>query len=335
MARRHMGLMGLIAAASAAQVTIEAWVEHFAQSGCSDTLNDPEWDLKFSIGDSINSASYPSCAHGCTRWSNQNSYTKDGEWCRRDVAPWASQVWVYLKGEEDDGGGNDCDHYTHWANNDDDCRTEKTCHFTLPITPWRTLSYDCTDSSAGTATVRIRLWRSTLAPTQSPTVFPTNGPTRFPSKPPTKHPTTSIPTMSPSSTPSVTPTSPTQAPTTSTPTRSPSFPPTVSPTSGPTTSPSTSTPTVPPSTTPTNSPTGSPTLSPSRNPTVSPTRNPTAPPTSTPTRAPTLTPTLPPTIHPCDDGSHGCHSLSDGGICVTQGGHWRCECHPSYWCKSG
>eukprot|EP00756_Hemistasia_phaeocysticola_P026614 Hpha_TRINITY_DN16073_c6_g1::TRINITY_DN16073_c6_g1_i1::g.122264::m.122264 len=130
MAQRHIVLMGgLLASASAASVVIEAWVEYVAQAGCTDS-GTVEWFMKFDIGDSVNSSTYPSCSYPCTQWSSDNSYTKHGKWCQRNVDPSATQVWVYLKGEEHDAGTKDCDHFTSSIVSDS-CRTETTCHFDL------------------------------------------------------------------------------------------------------------------------------------------------------------------------------------------------------------
>eukprot|EP00756_Hemistasia_phaeocysticola_P026579 Hpha_TRINITY_DN16073_c2_g10::TRINITY_DN16073_c2_g10_i1::g.122220::m.122220 len=172
-------MAGLLASASAVSITM--WVEKFGQSGCSDIGGAPEWDMKFEIGDSGNRTSYPSCSYPCTRWSRSYwGYYKTGNWCERNVDPGATQVWVYFKGEEDDKGGNDCDHYRSWSS-EDDCMREKTCDFNLPTTPWSTLSFECRDYDAH---VRIRVFRPSQAPTPSPTVSPT-------SSDPTSRPTTS------------------------------------------------------------------------------------------------------------------------------------------------
>eukprot|EP00756_Hemistasia_phaeocysticola_P024029 Hpha_TRINITY_DN15926_c1_g1::TRINITY_DN15926_c1_g1_i11::g.75086::m.75086 len=50
---------------------------------------------------------------------------------------------------------------------------------------------------------------------------------------------------------------------------------------------------------------------------------------------PSASPTLMPTPHACNDGSHGCHDLSDGGICIQNGAGWQCDCDPHYWCSNG
>jgi hypothetical protein len=63
---------------------------------------------------------------------------------------------------------------------------------------------------------------------------------------------------------------------------------------------------------------------------------PTAAPTTAPTKVPTKVPTLYPTPHPCDDGSHGCESVVEGGICYRSTSNvWTCSCASDYWCVSG
>eukprot|EP00756_Hemistasia_phaeocysticola_P041285 Hpha_TRINITY_DN16907_c0_g1::TRINITY_DN16907_c0_g1_i10::g.54021::m.54021 len=139
---------------------------------------------------------------------------------------------------------------------------------------------------------------------------------------PSVAPTTSAPSISPTSS------SPTAAPTSSSPTLAPT-------TSAPSRAPTTSLPTVAPST-------SSPTISPSTPPTASPTKLPTTSvPTISPSTSPTVSPTVPPTPHPCQDGSHGCHDVSAGGICIQQGNPgngqtgWKCDCDSNYWCSAG
>eukprot|EP01062_Namystynia_karyoxenos_P044466 TRINITY_DN32772_c0_g1_i2.p1 TRINITY_DN32772_c0_g1~~TRINITY_DN32772_c0_g1_i2.p1 ORF type:complete len:1567 (+),score=181.96 TRINITY_DN32772_c0_g1_i2:59-4759(+) len=82
-------------------------------------------------------------------------------------------------------------------------------------------------------------------------------------------------------------------------------------------------------------PTISPSRSPTRPPSARPTRAPTPAPTQAPTQAPSLVPTLAPTLHACDDGSHGCHNLSAGGVCIRQSTAWTCACRKGYWCSAG
>ena len=75
-----------------------------------------------------------------------------------------------------------------------------------------------------------------------------------------------------------------------------------------------------------------------------PTKSPTpVPPTFVPTAAPTATPTAAPTkaptVHPCTDGSHGCHDVSDGGICYSVANDtnnwWTCGCENTHFCSAG
>eukprot|EP01062_Namystynia_karyoxenos_P054650 TRINITY_DN4509_c0_g1_i1.p1 TRINITY_DN4509_c0_g1~~TRINITY_DN4509_c0_g1_i1.p1 ORF type:complete len:973 (+),score=228.02 TRINITY_DN4509_c0_g1_i1:73-2919(+) len=85
-------------------------------------------------------------------------------------------------------------------------------------------------------------------------------------------------------------------------------------------------------------PSEGPTAAPTRSPTAHPlTPRPTTAPSTYPSRPPTATPTLMPTLHACEDGSHGCHDLSQGGICVrsSAAGGWQCECDKHYWCSAG
>eukprot|EP01062_Namystynia_karyoxenos_P069430 TRINITY_DN6492_c0_g1_i2.p1 TRINITY_DN6492_c0_g1~~TRINITY_DN6492_c0_g1_i2.p1 ORF type:complete len:1281 (+),score=105.30 TRINITY_DN6492_c0_g1_i2:76-3918(+) len=131
------------------------------------------------------------------------------------------------------------------------------------------------------------------------------------------------------------------------PSQHPSTPPSGSPTTAPTTAPTWSptadpsrSPTAAPSASPTRAPTGEPTSdptgSPSRSPTAAPSGGPTTAPTSSPSGIPTGSPTLSPTAHACDDGSHGCHNISAGGICIKVGGSgWKCACDQAYWCSAG
>eukprot|EP01062_Namystynia_karyoxenos_P053591 TRINITY_DN4347_c0_g1_i3.p1 TRINITY_DN4347_c0_g1~~TRINITY_DN4347_c0_g1_i3.p1 ORF type:complete len:2313 (+),score=265.60 TRINITY_DN4347_c0_g1_i3:94-7032(+) len=202
----------------------------------------------------------------------------------------------------------------------------------------------------------------TSLPSGVPTASPTTAPSRSPTSAPTMHPST-VPSWVPSSSPSLAPTLapsrnpsgspsvspsvqpskqptllPTGAPTTS-PTSSPTTSPSVSPSASPSISPSTA-PTRVPSVSPTTAPTGSPTRQPTDSPTASPTSAPTTaiptvPPTVSPTRVPSASPTRSPTPHACNDGSHGCHDLSDGGVCYQDLTGWRCDCAPGYWCSAG
>eukprot|EP01062_Namystynia_karyoxenos_P060831 TRINITY_DN5256_c0_g3_i1.p1 TRINITY_DN5256_c0_g3~~TRINITY_DN5256_c0_g3_i1.p1 ORF type:complete len:1344 (+),score=177.62 TRINITY_DN5256_c0_g3_i1:74-4105(+) len=162
-------------------------------------------------------------------------------------------------------------------------------------------------------------------PTSSPTQAPsTSAPTQAPTKNPTNAPSAAPTTAQPSTSPSL---SPTSSPTFS-PTAAPSVSPTVSPTTAPTWSPTAAPTTSSPSVSPTTSPTTAPTDDPTRAPSVSPTKN--------PSRSPTTHPTLMPSFHACDDGSHGCHNLSAGGICIKVGGNdWACACDKHYWCSAG
>eukprot|EP01062_Namystynia_karyoxenos_P053223 TRINITY_DN43015_c0_g1_i1.p1 TRINITY_DN43015_c0_g1~~TRINITY_DN43015_c0_g1_i1.p1 ORF type:complete len:1414 (+),score=234.37 TRINITY_DN43015_c0_g1_i1:77-4318(+) len=179
----------------------------------------------------------------------------------------------------------------------DDCKADGTCSKT--VTPGTSGTFDC-----GNGNHRVYVtWKHitpspTRHPTESPTKYPTGGPSGSPTPAPTRSPTTAAPTLSPTVSPTESPTAPTSAPS-----------------SNPSTAPS---------------------ASPTQNPTTSPTGNPSTSPTRSPTKIPTGSPTLMPTMHACDDGSHGCHNISAGGICVKVGGDgWKCDCDKHYWCSAG